>query len=239
MIFIIDNNFFKQFIDKAGVGFGLTDLDGNIIYLNKTLCQLVEIESIDLLIGQDVTKFNTTFGIESERKKIFEEIKKKGSWTGELPIKTISGKIIPTLQNLIILRDKNTSKALYFANTVTDISYIKALEGQLTAERSQLLSIFNGIREVIYVADPITYEILFVNYQLMNLYEKDPTGKKCYEEFQGLKEPCSFCTNKIILSQKYEPYRWEYYNNYIKRTYMITDRIIKWPDGRDVRFELQ
>ena len=50
--------------------------------------------------------------------------------------------------------------------------------------------------------------------------------------------PCHFCTNEIILKQKPQPYRWEYHNPVINRNLDIVDRIIKWPDGRDVRFEL-
>jgi hypothetical protein len=45
-------------------------------------------------------------------------------------------------------------------------------------------------------------------------------------------------TNDIIRENKGEPYRWEYYNPVINRHYLITDRIIRWPDGREVRFEL-
>ncbi len=60
----------------------------------------------------------------------------------------------------------------------------------------------------------------------------------CYREFQNLDAPCDFCTNDIILAKKGEPYCWEYYNPVLDRHYAITDRIIRWPDGRDVRFEL-
>ena len=66
---------------------------------------------------------------------------------------------------------------------------------------------------------------------------KDTVGSPCYKEFQGLSGPCEFCTNHIILKDR-KPYTWEYYNSKLDKTFMITDRIIKWPDGRDVRFEL-
>jgi PAS domain S-box-containing protein len=34
------------------------------------------------------------------------------------------------------------------------------------------------------------------------------------------------------------PYRWEFHNPTVNRDFGIVDRIIKWPDGRDVRFEI-
>jgi len=88
------------------------------------------------------------------------------------------------------------------------------------------------------VADPNTYEILYVNDALKNAFEKDPVGGVCYKDFQGLDSPCDFCTNEIILKEKLKPYQWEYHNPVLNRDFMIIDRIIKWPDGRDVRFEI-
>ena len=121
------------------------------------------------------------------------------------------------------------------ANDITDQVN---LNRKLKHERTQILNIFNGIEEPIYISDPHTYKILFVNKYLKKLIKKDPTGGVCYKEFQGFDKPCDFCTNDIILSNKYKTYQWEYHNPLINRDYLIFDRIIKWPDGRDVRFEL-
>jgi len=110
--------------------------------------------------------------------------------------------------------------------------------GALQLEREQLLSIFDSIDEVIYVVDPDTYEILYANRTLRDAFQKDLVGGTCYREFQGFDLPCGFCTNEIILKQKPAPYRWEYHNPILNRDYAIVDRIIQWPDGREVRFEL-
>jgi len=119
-----------------------------------------------------------------------------------------------------------------------DITDRKRATEALNLEREQLLSIFESINEIIYVADPDTYEILFVNKTLRDAFGKDLKGGICYREFQGFDEPCDFCTNNIILKNKGQPYRWEYHNPILDRDHMITDKIIQWTDGRDVRFEL-
>ena len=118
-------------------------------------------------------------------------------------------------------------------------SYIERMkiEETIQLERAELLSIFDSINEVIYVTDPYTYEILYVNKILRERLGENPVGKTCYREFQGLNEPCPFCTNAIILKNKNEPYQWEHYNPAVKAYYFIVDRIISWPDGRNVRFE--
>lgn len=100
------------------------------------------------------------------------------------------------------------------------------------------VEMFDSIDEVLYVADPSTYEILYVNKTTQKALGKELIGSICYREFQGFDAPCEFCTNDVIIKQKPKPYRWEYYNPKLKRHYTIIDRIIKWPDGRDVRFEL-
>ena len=104
-------------------------------------------------------------------------------------------------------------------------------------EREQFLSIFENIDESIYVTDPDTYEILYVNQTIQTAFNKELVGKICYEEFQGFESPCEFCTNDIIQKQKPKPYFWEYHHPNLNRDYAIIDRIIDWPDGRNVRFE--
>lgn len=100
-----------------------------------------------------------------------------------------------------------------------------------------LTRLLNNIYENIYISDPETYEIIFANEALINSLKNNPIGKKCYEALQGFKEPCSFCSNKIILENKNEIYKWEYYNQILDKHYILADKIIKWIDGRDVRFE--
>jgi PAS domain S-box-containing protein len=107
----------------------------------------------------------------------------------------------------------------------------------LDEEHKQLLSIFDSVEAIAYVADLDTYEILYSNPFLNKLLGTDPTGGICYQEFQGLDRPCHFCTNDIIKAKPEQTYKWEYHNPKIHRDYVLYDRVIKWPDGRDVRFE--
>ena len=108
----------------------------------------------------------------------------------------------------------------------------------LTREREQLLSIFSSINEIIYVSDPHTYEVLYVNPAAEAKFGASLMGGVCYEQLMGRPEPCEFCTNDVILKNRYEPYQWEHHNPVLNRDFMVADRIIQWPDGRDVRFSL-
>jgi signal transduction histidine kinase/CheY-like chemotaxis protein len=113
-----------------------------------------------------------------------------------------------------------------------------ASEKRLAFERKQLLSIFDSLDGNIFVSDPHTYEILYVNNALKKYFDHELIGKRCYREFHGLDSPCSFCSNKQILEEKPKTHRWEFYNAMMDKRFSIKDRIINWPDGRDVRFDL-
>ena len=119
-----------------------------------------------------------------------------------------------------------------------DVTSRKQLERALEVERSQLLSMFDSMDEVVYVADPATHEILYANDATRKRYRAS-AGRKCHEALQGQDEPCSYCTNEHILGGNIgQTYTWEHQNESTSRWYRCIDRAIRWPDGRMVRFEI-
>ncbi len=119
-----------------------------------------------------------------------------------------------------------------------EIAERKQAEIMITKQQEQLNSIFDGIDDVIYVADPDTYELLFTNDVAKKIWGDNIIGKKCYEILQGRNSPCPFCTNKEILKKLGEPVIWEFQNENNKRWYRCFDKAIQWSDGKMVRFEL-
>ncbi len=130
----------------------------------------------------------------------------------------------------------------YMLRTVGDIiaSVMERnnFESKLLFEHRQLLNIFDSIEEAIYISDPETHEILYVNNFLKKQIGKNPIGKICHNVLQNRETPCPFCNNEILLLNKGKSIRWESYNPLFDKYYQLIDRIITWPDGRDVRFEI-
>lgn len=58
----------------------------------------------------------------------------------------------------------------------------------IKSERAQFLSLLSGINEVVYVADPETYELLYMNGPAKE-YCGNSVGKKCYTALQGRNVP--------------------------------------------------
>jgi PAS domain S-box-containing protein len=120
-----------------------------------------------------------------------------------------------------------------------EISEREGLGSNVQASNKELFSIFDGIDEAVYVVDPETYKILYVNSVVEADFGKNLVGKKCYEVFQNLEAPCDFCTNPLIFGENTgKTHIWEFQNKVDKRWYRCIDRAISWPDGRMVRYEM-
>ena len=127
---------------------------------------------------------------------------------------------------------------LYEAAEVQMLHQVRQSKAVLENERKQMLSMFDGMDEVIYVADPQSYELLYMNAPARKSWG-DSTGQPCYRALQNRDAPCPFCTNDRIFGEKAgQTYIWELQNVINKRWYRCIDRAIRWSDGRMVRFEL-
>jgi signal transduction histidine kinase len=105
-------------------------------------------------------------------------------------------------------------------------------------DTNSMLRILDGIDDVIYIADPETYELIYGNRTFISLWG-DYKKRKCYKVLQNRNSPCPFCTNHLIFGDKTgETYYWEFQNEINKRWYRCADKAIEWIDGRTVRFEL-
>ncbi len=123
------------------------------------------------------------------------------------------------------------------AGHAREIAERRRTEEALDTERRQLVSMFDGMEEVVYVADPSTYELLYLNKAAKNQWG-DGVGQKCHKVLHGLDSPCEFCTNDHLFGDNAgAPYVWEFQNPRNRCWYRIFDRAIQWSDGRWVRFE--
>lgn len=226
-----------------GVQHGILILtpEGDLLDCNQTALKLFGVEDKKAFINKRPAHFSPerqpdgSLSVEKANQILREVMETNKPKRFEWVHKRVDGTLFPAEVGIVTFKIDQRPLLL---TTVRDITERKEAYEALELERKQMLSIFNSIDEIIYVADMDTYEILFVNQKLRNSFGEDPTGKLCFKEFQGREDPCPFCTNPIIRKIKPHSFVWEHYNPVLKRWYYITDRVITWPDGRDVRFEL-
>jgi len=153
--------------------------------------------------------------------------------------------LLLTLCFAIILRRRRESEIMLtrlnesLENKVRERTARLALsERKAETERKQMLSLFDGINQPVYVSDMDSFEVLYANSFLRQKFGDDVCGRVCHKVLRGLSSQCPFCTNDHIRQLNGEPYEWEYLDAQTGATYQVMNRMIVWPDGRKVRFEM-
>ena len=103
-----------------------------------------------------------------------------------------------------------------------------------------LQNILNGINAFVFVSDPKTGEILFINEQMKKGFniEGDVIGRRCYEVFQkGQDAVCESCPCRTLDKAPDTSIVWEEQNPITNRYYRSTDCYIDWLDGGKVHLQ--
>jgi PAS domain S-box-containing protein len=228
---------FQSLIDQSNDAMYITETrTGRIVYANQSaaltggfsLGELTAMQATDIdlrLPDEETSRSLTVDGLDESGYLLFESEhrRKDGStYPVELSIRTIRQ------------GDKQ-----YSVTSARDITERKEADTALEYERAQFLALFDGIEDVMYVSDPDTYELLYVNPSLRESWGEEVIGKKCYVVLQNRDAPCPFCTNDIIFGEKLgRTHVWEFQNEVTKKWYRCADKAIRWADGRMVRFEI-
>ena len=134
-----------------------------------------------------------------------------------------------------------------FSTHLSDVCYKNMLLRRAGEEKSQIIGVLQtlltNVDVVMYVNDPTTYQIVYANEFLCTLRgDANLVGTLCYESLQGRDSPCPFCPQKYLFDSEgtplSTPYKWEYENPLIGRSFTITDRMVPWADGRILHMEV-
>jgi len=132
-------------------------------------------------------------------------------------------------------------QSTFLHSIVHDITERKQTEEALQASHERFFTVLNSIDATIYVADMETYEILFMNKNMIEHFGRDMTGDICWKIFRGESKPCSHCTNDQLIDKNGVPtdvYIWQDKNPITRKWYNNYDRAIEWTDGRLVRLQI-
>ncbi|MBX9034101.1 diguanylate cyclase domain-containing protein [Gordonibacter massiliensis (ex Traore et al. 2017)] len=94
--------------------------------------------------------------------------------------------------------------------------------------------IFDELAEIIYVSDPDTHEMLYVNESARRIVG-DWQGRTCYDVVLGRDAPCDFCNIDRLSTDSF--LSWTHYNEKYGRHYLLKDKLIEW-HGRSARLEM-
>ena len=155
-----------------------------------------------------------------------------------LSVSAIAFLLIVMTGSILFILSSNRKVRIAYLKMESDERVRRKAEKSLNIERKQVMSMWDSMDEVIYVADPNTYEMLYMN-NFSKKHWGDGMGKKCYSVLHKLDSPCPFCTNDRIFGDKIgTTHIWEFQNTVNQRWYRCLAKAISWPDGRTVRFEM-
>lgn len=114
-------------------------------------------------------------------------------------------------------------------------------EERLAEAHSKLLKILEDLNEAVYVIDINSFEILYINKCMRDLFG-NIKGSKCWRSIQNQQGPCDFCKTNELFTPEGNPsgifHITEQYHETRDIWFLTQYRAIRWIDGRLVRLEI-
>ncbi|MDR0289615.1 MAG: PAS domain S-box protein [Treponema sp.] len=213
---------------------------GECIYVNPAAASVTGFTHDEIMADY----FGTLFDEETARyilKEVPKELHEKRISNYEVPVKMKDG----TARSFAVTSFLVEEDA--YASIATDITETKKLEAEraeahnaLQSSKNIMENILNGLDALIYVTDPDTNKILFVNESMKRHFEigDEAIGKLCYKVFQkGMDDRCDFCPCFRLDQELDNVIEWEEKNTLTKRIYNNSDRYIDWPGRNKVHIQ--
>jgi PAS domain S-box-containing protein len=224
-------HWYKSILDAVPLPISVTDTDMNWTFVNAAVERFLGVQYEDMLgkhcSGWDADICNTDrCGIACAKRGLKQTYFHHNGSSYQVDVEM--------LENL-------DGEVEGFIEIVQDITKIEALtKKQLEAEEAQrsfniLASVMNGIDAMLYVTDPKTNEILFINDKMIDYYgiEGDCVGMPCYQVFHKDKNAaCDVCPCFQLDKEPDKIIVWEELHTPNGSILRNSDRYIEWPDGR-------
>lgn len=81
--------------------------------------------------------------------------------------------------------------------SLIDITSLKEVERSFRESESKLSGVLEAFEGFVYICSQ-NYRISYMNRTLKEFIGRDGTGRLCYEEIYGLREPCTWCSHQKV-----------------------------------------
>ncbi|BBO82205.1 hypothetical protein DSCO28_27710 [Desulfosarcina ovata subsp. sediminis] len=139
-----------------------------------------------------------------------------------------------------IVRDSDGRPVSVLGN-LREITEQKLAEEERRSSHERLTTVLDSITAHIYVSDLQTFEILFMNRAMHDVFGDYPAGSRCFEFFRHASKACDGCiVDKLVDGQGHPTgvHIWEGQHPVKKCWYLNHDQAIRWVDGRMVRVQI-
>jgi len=167
-------NKFSAIVESNPAAVLITDVDGNIEFLNSNFQQLTNY-TYEELTGKNVTILKSSFQKKEFRKSIKEIIKNAGIWKGELLNVSKNGEPYWALTTISPIFNKN-NELINYISVQEDITYLKKIEEDLRQSQEKFRILFETLPEGIVVTD-LSGVIIQVNQAYLNIHKYNWKGE--------------------------------------------------------------
>ncbi|PLX92582.1 MAG: hypothetical protein C0621_09100 [Desulfuromonas sp.] len=168
---------YRKFVDSSDQGMGVAALNGDILFMNSALRQLLGLAGPDSESERRVAEFYPEtlrpFLVET----VLPQVRSGKSWRGELELLASTGEVIPTEQTVFAIADEQGRPSL-LANIVVDIRERRRIDEALRDSEAKYHRLFSAERDAIVVIDAKSDAIVEVNEAAERLYGWEDEGWK-------------------------------------------------------------
>ena len=100
-----------------------------------------------------------------------------------------------------------------------------------------MFQLLDDFSEIIYISDPETHDLLFLNKAAKVFYNvKDSSPKKCYAALHHRDSPCPTCSTPHL---KFDSvYEWELTDPQTEKHYLLRNKLLHLEDNKVARMEI-
>jgi len=179
-------------IEQSSEGIAVTDLDGNLEYLNHSFAKMHGYSPGEL-IGKNLSIFHTPQQMPSV-KKANKQTKETGSFNGILWHVTHDGTEFPTAMHNSLVWD-NSGNPIAMVGILRDITKLQRAENMFRENEQEKETVLNSLVEHVIHQDT-EMRILWANRaacESVNLTREELVGRFCYEIWSQRSQSCSDC----------------------------------------------
>jgi PAS domain S-box-containing protein len=175
---------FRRFAEASGEGFGMSEMDGRIVYVNSTLCRLFGEATPQDVIGKQVsTYYPQKYASQRNSEMLPALLREGGYWHAEQTVLPRHGEPILTSQSTFLIRDES-GNPFRIAVVISDITERKRAEEALRRSEEKHRGLLEACPDAVVMTD-LEGRILFASRQTWQLVglsdQEDLVGQSVFD----------------------------------------------------------
>ena len=162
---------FRRFAEASGQGLGMATLQGQILYMNQTLCRMLDEDNLEDVYKKEFSEYYPPEFRERLLNEILPKVMSGGQWVGEFALVSTKGKHTPTIENFFLIRDEE-GRPLRLADVITDITERKGAE-EMLAKTLQRQQDINLLQQSLLAPAPLEAKLKSITDGIVRLFDAD------------------------------------------------------------------